>query len=1093
MRFAIASLTYDQQPRVALLVSIVLCVVLFAAVMPALADTVYVDARNGTGLTSGVTDSGFSNSTATCGTVQTRYASASGAWTQVKPTLGVAGGYYDVQVAHSGNSYGNISTDLLTNITLTNATAISGDVKDTGYTAKWRGGSGGYSDCTYYSVGGIKLADGATSPTIRFSYRSGTIGGSSRWNVYGWCFVQLTPHALTVNANPAGGGSVTGAGDYFAGASVTTTASQNDGYLFDKWTDGSGSELSTSPSYTFTMPDSAYTLNAVFRTTTQKILTLTAVPSQAASSLTGGGYHEPSSMVSPTATASAGYTFEKWSTNSAGTDTVTLPYTMPASNTTLYAIFSQNHYTLTGTACSGGTVTGSSGAFTMGSAVTVTATPDAGYSFVGWTTDGCDGTAYVRGGSTYSFNMPANNVTLTAIFGRAKFIETFEGYQTGGTSFESIDKNDSAGPNQSENGSGSPWWGYNPPNGRVHMSNSHSGSQSLWGTAGNCRDFCNLQYRLNGGNPFTGSVYLDWWFYDPLGPAGSTTDFCGDYSALSYYTGVAAETDYPSSGPDPMTGMVQQLALGMSDDLSVGYDSTRYQARIIGDTLAYHAGWSNTTAPRAIGWHHARIVVGPRTLANTNDVSFYIDEMTTPCAGPRGSVTTTGYNIVEINTIMPIAGSSASANGCQYSKYLHFSAVDDVSFGLVPSHPFPGAANPVTAGSLTWNWLDLTGNADAYDLWDAANGGAVKLSTDTPVTSATEGGLQANTQYSRWLRALKSQFCGDIASARTAMPPTYTLALPPIYGTSGSAAVSCSKAQSGVIVVGNSVSFTAVNGFGVGPTRASKYLYVWDRGATEPTDWTAASQWTTGGLTQSPTSPGSYYLHLRACNGDGVANPSTLNLGPYTYIAPVSPEKISDAWAISDGQPLTLTNKAVTAAFANDSFWIEESDRTAAMRVLWPSTSAAWLDHAVTVTGTLDSSARPRTLIASIVDDLGPASPIVNPLEMVIRSIGGADFNAQTRGITSGTGRYNIGLLVRVAGSVSFADNVTDPNNRYFYLDDGSPVASSGHTGVKVRCGAISAPTSGAVKVTGVVSVEESSAGYVPVLIVRGASDILPL
>jgi len=28
---------------------------------------------------------------------------------------------------------------------------------------------------------------------------------------------------------------------------------------------------------------------------------------------------------------------------------------------------------------------------------------------------------------------------------------------------------------------------------------------------------------MNAGSAFTGNVYLDWWFYDPLGSTGTTT------------------------------------------------------------------------------------------------------------------------------------------------------------------------------------------------------------------------------------------------------------------------------------------------------------------------------------------------------------------------------------------------------------------------------------------------------------------------------------------------------------------------------------------------------------------------------------------
>jgi len=211
---------------------------------------------------------------------------------------------------------------------------------------------------------------------------------------------------------------------------------------------------------------------------------------------------------------------------------------------------------------------------------------------------------------TYAFTMPANNLALSANFGKALFTDTFEAYSTGGTSFDSVDKNDIAGPNQAANGSGNPWWGSVPPNGRINTAYSHNGGKSLYGTAGGCKDCYNLAYRLNGGSPFTGSVYLDWWFYDPLGSGGSTTNFCGDYTALSYYTGIPAGADYPDPTPESAADADSAVGGGMSDDLATGYNPARYQVRIAGDSGGYHNGWFNTNITRSTGWHHAGLSRG---------------------------------------------------------------------------------------------------------------------------------------------------------------------------------------------------------------------------------------------------------------------------------------------------------------------------------------------------------------------------------------------------------------------------------------------------------------------------------------------------
>jgi hypothetical protein len=112
---------------------------------------------------------------------------------------------------------------------------------------------------------------------------------------------------------------------------------------------------------------------------------------------------------------------------------------------------------------------------------------------------------------------------------------------------------------------------------------------------------------------------------------------------------------------------------------------------------------------------------------------------------------------------------------------------------------------------------------------------------------------------------------------------------------------------------------------------------------------------------------------------------------------------------------------------------------------------------------------------------------------MLVRSLGGSDFNASTPGVTGVPGLYNIGLLVRIAGSVSYS-SVTDSNAKFFYLDDGSGATDdSGHSGVKVLCGTIDPPASGRAIVTGIVSCEQIGARIVPRMLIRDSSDLQPL
>jgi len=71
-----------------------------------------------------------------------------------------------------------------------------------------------------------------------------------------------TAYNVSLDAVPSAGGSLSGRGAYIEGTSVTVTASPNQDYQFVRWIEN-GSELSTSPSYTFTI-NSNRNLEAVF-------------------------------------------------------------------------------------------------------------------------------------------------------------------------------------------------------------------------------------------------------------------------------------------------------------------------------------------------------------------------------------------------------------------------------------------------------------------------------------------------------------------------------------------------------------------------------------------------------------------------------------------------------------------------------------------------------------------------------------------------------------------------------------------------------------------------------------------------------------
>jgi len=136
-----------------------------------------------------------------------------------------------------------------------------------------------------------------------------------------------------------------------------------------------------------------------------KKYTLAVTAGEGGTVSTSGGTYSQGTQVSITATPSTGFTFSQWSDGS-----TTNPITVTLnSNTNLSASFTAiiNSYTLTVTAGEGGTVSTEGGTYDEGTEVTITATPEEGYEFAGWSNEE----------SNISLNIKlTENVSIQAIF-----------------------------------------------------------------------------------------------------------------------------------------------------------------------------------------------------------------------------------------------------------------------------------------------------------------------------------------------------------------------------------------------------------------------------------------------------------------------------------------------------------------------------------------------------------------------------------------------------------------------------------------------------------------------------------------------------
>lgn len=219
------------------------------------------------------------------------------------------------------------------------------------------------------------------------------------------------PTKLVVIASPSQGGTVSGAGRYTPGKSVTVRASANSGFVFIGWTNELGEEVSASSSYSFVKGKTTETLVAHFEYSPSTPgepgdptlllyykLTLKAGPG---GSVSGGGRYRANTKVTIRATANTGYSFSHWENEDGEvvSKVNSFSYTTKAQHETLTAHFEYEpnapmepgdpilrHNIVVG--CDPGASVSGGGRILEGKTTTIRCSMNTGYRFVRWLKDG---------------------------------------------------------------------------------------------------------------------------------------------------------------------------------------------------------------------------------------------------------------------------------------------------------------------------------------------------------------------------------------------------------------------------------------------------------------------------------------------------------------------------------------------------------------------------------------------------------------------------------------------------------------------------------------------------------------------------------
>ncbi len=227
---------------------------------------------------------------------------------------------------------------------------------------------------------------------------------------------SLNSYEITVVADPAVGGAVSGTGTYYHFSTCEVTATSSTGYHFVNWT-LEGVEVSTSATYSFEVSGTA-TYVANFALNSYGI-TATADPT-AGGTVTGAGTYNHFETCTLTASANTGYTFVNWTKDGVEVSTDLSINFMVEGAASYVAHFNLNSYEITATVdpLVGGTVTGA-GTYNHFETCTLTATPSIGYHFVNWTLEGTEvstSASYafeVSGPASYVAHFAINNYTIT--------------------------------------------------------------------------------------------------------------------------------------------------------------------------------------------------------------------------------------------------------------------------------------------------------------------------------------------------------------------------------------------------------------------------------------------------------------------------------------------------------------------------------------------------------------------------------------------------------------------------------------------------------------------------------------------------------
>ena len=189
----------------------------------------------------------------------------------------------------------------------------------------------------------------------------------------------------------------------FVGQEIMVTATSKPGYTWVGWYNGE-TLLTGDLSYTFNMPEQDITYTAKWIK-----VTVNKSTSNAGSVTALNSTYKVGDSVTITATTNSGYTWVGWFNGDTElTKEQSYTFNMPAENLTYTAKWIK--VTVNKSTSNAGSVTALNSTYKVGDSVTITATTNSGYTWLGW----YNGEEELTKDASYTFTMPSENVQYTA-------------------------------------------------------------------------------------------------------------------------------------------------------------------------------------------------------------------------------------------------------------------------------------------------------------------------------------------------------------------------------------------------------------------------------------------------------------------------------------------------------------------------------------------------------------------------------------------------------------------------------------------------------------------------------------------------------